>query len=85
MNIKANLIEQKIRKYSGWFRSGGPVHSQLKLKSIRYLKAALELLEKGLYGICVDCEEAIPPKRMDTVPGAIRCVKCQSQFDGKDK
>jgi DnaK suppressor protein len=28
--------------------------------------------------ICFDCEVLIPPKRVELVPHAVRCVECQS-------
>lgn len=28
--------------------------------------------------ICFDCEVPIPPKRVELVPYAVRCVECQS-------
>jgi DnaK suppressor protein len=28
--------------------------------------------------ICFDCEVPIPPKRVELVPHAVRCVECQS-------
>jgi len=28
--------------------------------------------------ICFDCEAPIPPKRMELMPQAVRCVECQS-------
>lgn len=38
---------------------------------------ALQRLHDGKYGICVDCEQPIDPKRLDTVPAALRCISCQ--------
>ena len=39
------------------------------------------------YGLCEDCEEPIPPKRLELMPWAPLCVKCQSkqEFDGRGK
>ena len=31
------------------------------------------------YGLCEDCEEPIPPKRLELMPWAPFCVKCQSK------
>lgn len=30
---------------------------------------------------CVDCDEPIPVRRQNAVPGCLRCVDCQSKHD----
>jgi DnaK suppressor protein len=35
------------------------------------------------FGLCEDCEEEIPPKRLSLVPYATLCVACQSRRDPK--
>lgn len=44
---------------------------------ITNVDAALELIDKGSYGVCVSCGEAIPAGRLEIVPYATRCVACQ--------
>ncbi len=41
------------------------------------LERALEAIEAGTYGICVDCGAEIPEGRLDALPDAERCVECQ--------
>jgi DnaK suppressor protein len=53
-------------------------HETLLLQN---LKAALSRVEDGSYGICVQCEEGISPKRLAAVPWAERCIKCQEAAD----
>jgi DnaK suppressor protein len=48
---------------------------------LREVKAALQRIHDGSFGICVDCEEAISPKRLAAVPWALRCIKCQEVAD----
>ena len=38
---------------------------------------ALERIEEGSYGRCIRCSEALPEKRLDAVPWARHCVRCQ--------
>jgi DnaK suppressor protein len=45
-----------------------------RLKAIRL---ALNAIDKGLYGECVNCGEAINPKRLEAVPWATMCLVCQ--------
>ena len=47
----------------------------------REVKAALARLEDGTFGVCVDCEEEISPKRLAALPWATRCIRCQETAD----
>lgn len=40
---------------------------------------ALAKLEKGTYGLCDICGQAIDPARLDALPQATLCLKCKSQ------
>lgn len=42
---------------------------------------ALDRLDEGEYGSCVDCEEKISRKRLDAVPWARFCVPCQEKIE----
>ncbi|MGB7760158.1 MAG: TraR/DksA family transcriptional regulator [Bryobacteraceae bacterium] len=44
---------------------------------LRQVKAALRRIHDGGFGICIDCEYAISPKRLAAVPWATRCIQCQ--------
>jgi DnaK suppressor protein len=44
---------------------------------LRQISGALHRIETGHYGICMECEEPISPKRLDAVPWARYCVVCQ--------
>lgn len=44
---------------------------------LREVEAALARLDAGQYGICIDCDEAIPLARLQARPSAARCVACQ--------
>jgi RNA polymerase-binding transcription factor DksA len=58
------------------------VHSPLKRRiAIPFIRAALERIEEGSYGRCVDCGKPIAPARLRAVPGAIRCTPCQEEAD----
>jgi RNA polymerase-binding protein DksA len=41
------------------------------------IKRALNRIEADTYGVCLDCESAISPKRLKAVPEAELCVDCQ--------
>ena len=52
-------------------------HSRL----LREVKAAMTRIEDGIYGVCEHCEESITPRRLDAVPWARYCVRCQDSID----
>jgi DnaK suppressor protein len=39
--------------------------------------------EPELFGLCVECEEPIRPKRLELMPYVELCVECQAARDGK--
>ena len=47
----------------------------------RMILKALEQVQRGDYGICVDCQEPISPKRLSSYPNAARCVLCQEALE----
>jgi DnaK suppressor protein len=48
------------------------------------VREALARFEKGEYGVCEDCEESISPRRLQAIPWARTCVKCQEARDRRD-
>lgn len=42
---------------------------------------ALEALDQGSYGTCVDCGEPISEKRLQVYPDATRCIRCQEALE----
>lgn len=49
------------------------------LVEIRALEAALERVENGTYGLCSECGEPIPEKRLLARPTAELCVRDQAE------
>lgn len=45
------------------------------------IEAALQRMDAGGYGECVDCGIDIPPARLQAQPAAVRCVACQQKFE----
>lgn len=46
---------------------------------LRSLDEALERIERGEYGKCMECDELIGTKRLDVVPSAKLCISCKSK------
>lgn len=45
------------------------------------VQAALARAESGEFGICVACAQPIEPKRLEAVPWARHCIRCQELQD----
>jgi RNA polymerase-binding transcription factor len=56
------------------FAMGAIDREALRLREIR---AALERIGNGSFGICLNCEEEIAPKRLAAVPWTALCIVCQ--------
>ncbi|MGA2593211.1 MAG: TraR/DksA family transcriptional regulator [Bryobacteraceae bacterium] len=48
---------------------------------LRNVRAALFRVNDGSFGICMHCEEEIKPKRLEAVPWAAFCIRCQEAAD----
>ncbi len=48
---------------------------------LQNVKFALERIEEGTYGTCLRCDKEIGIKRLQAVPWASYCVKCQEIAD----
>ena len=44
---------------------------------LREIRAALERMDSGSFGICVNCEKEIAAKRLAAVPWTPLCIVCQ--------
>jgi RNA polymerase-binding transcription factor DksA len=50
---------------------------------LNQVDAALTRIEQGRYGQCQDCGCEIPPERLDAVPYAVCCVRCEKKREGE--
>jgi DnaK suppressor protein len=48
---------------------------------LRNVRAALARIADGSFGTCLHCEEEISPKRLNAVPWAPYCIRCQEAAD----
>ncbi|MDF2234931.1 TraR/DksA family transcriptional regulator [Albimonas sp. CAU 1670] len=49
------------------------------LAEIRLIRAALDRVDLGTYGECIECGEEIDEKRLELVPHAPLCTACASK------
>lgn len=60
------------------------VHIALKLRStdakiMQAIEEALERIDRGTYGICKDCGEAISAARLRAIPWTRSCISCKEK------
>ena len=48
---------------------------------IRRLTAAIQRIEEGAYGICVQCRGAVEPARLRAIPEVETCIRCQEAIE----
>jgi DnaK suppressor protein len=49
--------------------------------TLNRVKAALQRIQLGSFGICLSCEEEISDKRLKAIPWAEFCIRCQESAD----
>jgi RNA polymerase-binding transcription factor len=48
---------------------------------VRRVRSAIARIDDGSYGLCLQCEEEIAPKRLKAIPWAELCIECQETAD----
>ena len=48
---------------------------------LKSVQAALTRIANGSFGVCLRCDEDIPERRLNALPWAAYCVKCQEIVD----
>jgi len=54
---------------------------ELLVERVNRIAAALERLDAGEYGLCVECGEGIAPARLQVLPEVLTCVRCQDRLE----
>jgi DnaK suppressor protein len=52
---------------------------QTDAKLLRAIEEAINRIDQGTYGICMDCEEEIKPLRLEAVPWTRVCIDCKER------
>jgi len=51
-------------------------------ETLTEIEGALERVEEGIYGFCLECSGKIPKTRLKAIPYTPHCVKCASELEG---
>ena len=54
-------------------------------KLLSKIKAAIERIEEGVYGICDECGQDITPKRLEARPVTTLCIDCKTKQENYEK
>ena len=52
---------------------------EVQRRQVAMIDAALARVDAGEYGVCVDCETGIDPKRLAALPFALLCAECATR------
>jgi DnaK suppressor protein len=55
--------------------------SELDMAIVAQIEAAIDRIDAGEYGVCVDCGAEIERERLAAVPWAVRCTVDQEAFE----
>jgi DnaK suppressor protein len=50
---------------------------------LRFIQEAMKAIDRGQYGECTRCGEDINEKRLDAVPWATMCIRCQEAAEAE--
>ncbi len=53
-------------------------------RKLQLIEEALDRIEQGAYGVCIDCGGKISPKRLELIPYAKLCVRCKEAREAND-
>ncbi len=62
--------------FSSWHESVNQTLRTAAIATLREIDAALERMNQGSYGLCVQCSQPLPASRLDTIPRAPLCMPC---------
>ncbi len=55
--------------------------AEVESRELASIEAALKSMRDGTYGFCADCEEKIPLARLQALPYATLCIRCQREAE----
>ena len=55
--------------------------AEVESRELAQIEHALEQMREGKYGICDLCSEPIPLARLNALPYATHCIKCQREVE----
>ena len=69
-----DITDMAVESYTRDFLFG---KSAADRRALQNIQDALSRINDQTYGFCTNCDEEINPRRLEAVPWAAMCVKCQ--------
>ncbi|MDR0311015.1 MAG: TraR/DksA family transcriptional regulator [Acidobacteriota bacterium] len=73
-----DITDMAVESYTKEFMFGKSAADRLMLRNI---EGALSRINGRTYGVCESCDDEINPRRLEAVPWAAMCVKCQAALE----
>ena len=74
----ADAADQSAAEYE---RQASTFKATTARQTLRSLQQALERIRQGTFGECLQCGSDIEPKRLEAIPWARYCLKCQELIE----
>ena len=55
--------------------------SETQRQTLADIDMAIARIDEGEYGVCMECEETIDPKRLEVRPFSRYCVECKTEIE----
>jgi DnaK suppressor protein len=78
VNLSSDVLDQIQHAQEREMAIGNLERASARLSEVR---AALQRIQLGSFGICVDCEEEVSRKRLAAVPWTTSCLACREAAD----
>lgn len=76
----SDLVD-RIQRMSHWDEVAGMLSRSSS--TLTDIARCLRAIDEDAYGICFECEEPIPLKRLQSIPWAVYCVRCQERREAR--
>ena len=77
----ADIADDAVQSYERQLMMG---LGEKEFEKLRLVEEAIEKLDEGQYGICLECEELISEERLTVIPFASHCVDCLEIIEKKN-
>ena len=77
----ADIADDAVQSYEHQLMMG---LGEKEFEKLRLVEEAIEKLDEGQYGICLECEELISEERLTVIPLASHCVDCLEVIEKKN-
>jgi len=77
----ADIADDAVQSYDRQLMMG---LGEKEYGKLRLVEKAIEKLDGGQYGICLECEELISEERLTVIPFASHCIDCLEIIEKKN-